>query len=67
MAAKSPGYIRKWLQNTESAEVPNQCAQALIGTVGVSAIKHILTGHTGLTAASHLLLVRKILFVVKFA
>ena len=27
---KSPGYIRKWLANTESAEVP-LCAQALIG------------------------------------
>ena len=27
---KSPGYIRKWLANTESAEVP-LCAQAIIG------------------------------------
>ena len=29
---KSPGYIRKWLANTESAEVP-LCAQALIGSM----------------------------------
>ena len=35
VAAKSPGYIRKWLQNTESAEVPKICAQALIGNAGI--------------------------------
>ena len=34
---KSPGYIRKWLANTESAEVP-LCAQALIGSMVSSSV-----------------------------